>query len=1728
MKHILSFCFSLCMAAAVAAGENDLWMAEAYPDEVSSVVSTISPRQMQNACPRVQQLVYADVSYNVGADPWRAEYVMSGDLTGSTVQWYRYDHRTESQSKAVPYNNPERGTNTPDNFFPPTDEPNTYYAYYFVLTTPGCGNITSPVITVQVGIDDPCMTFKGTTFNIQGGDQKYNMGQTFTLTAYTSAYGGDHHYVWYHNGEPIDTTDHTHYELFWEFNNPTLTVKNATLQDGGTYSISMQDGTECFMYSDPIRVQIGDHVCGAKPVLSFNKNTIAENESATLSGNIGTLEAGETGKLVYMLQPEGSHPSTSLGTWTTDMPGTYNVKYVIENPNFPGCYRESKVVSIVVIGCGPQPTITAATHLMKVNDATTTTTTGLGEYETGKVTYQQDGKGGWNNTWPEGTLTAYSEGEYVLKYEITNSKSAGCTRVAYDTVRVYHCGWGAPQWGTWIADNLKVGTTITPNPSELPSTHWTYKYFYTIDGGKDTVWLANRNSSIYLDTPGKYKIEWTITHAWTDACTQTLVKNITVEPCGTKATIKSNKATMKVGESAKLTVAAVKSGETATLTYSKDGGAAKSQTFSGTTSTFTPTEPGVYTFTYTITVPGCGPNSAQVTVEVYACGPDATVSAQEYVKVGTVTPIIVSTVGAHETGTLTYSKDGGAAQTITTPATWTPTAVGDYKIVWNIKHDKIDCTRSAETVVHVVDCGVPADIRTDHAVLKVGETATLTLSAVAAIETGTVTCSKDGAAATAFSGTTFAPTAAGKYVFTYTVTNTKIDCETSDQVTIDVYACGPDAEISTSKTVYNTTETISITTSAVGSNETGTLTYSYEGGAPVVITNPASWVAPDLGTYVLKWSIKHQYIDCEREATKTIKISDCGDPADIEVDKTVIRLGETLTFTISAVSEAGAVGSVSYTIDGGAAIPFEGTTFTPSQVGQYIFTYIIENHTLGCQTMDMVTINVYDCGPTAEISVTQTDVKLGEVVTITTSAVGDHETGVLSYSLNGGVEQALASKDWTPAAVGTYTLKWAVTHDQIDCARNATVVVNVYACGPDAAVSVGSNALKVGEATTITTSALADRETGILTYSLNGGAPVTVSAGAWTPNEAGTYVFTWSITHDKIDCERSATYTAEAYACGPDATISATTTEVKLLRTTTITVSEVGAHETGTLTYSFEGGAPVTIAPGEWEAKEIGAYVFTWSVIHDKIDCSRSATMSINVIEAELIFDDNNGTHVWSDPKNWWPKYNRIPHERDSGIVIEPCHVDIADAKVEYLYLKLTNPAKQPALTILPTGALTVVNELQNVQNEKDILVRADKTGNGALVLGPKNINIPATVEYFSLAQNGAAKDPVWQYIGYPLQDKHAKNAIYTAPDTRFYIWTNTPNEDVGGNWGEVADNYALPPFSGICLTQNQQMLYTYHGTLCDPLAQTIGLTFTDVGRYPRFQMLANSWVAPIDIAKMENSDFGDADATIYIMNTGTFMEAYLAQPDMSRQGQAKNRGQYNAIPVHAASYIPNSLQVIPPMQGFFVYAPHSGSTNVKLDYAKTIFDAPAFAHHVDPMRAPRRVADTNPVEVMQIRVENNVESDVICMLLNSGFTPQFDNGWDGRKIYGETKVHLAVATADGPMSVAALPELDNTPLIFQGHRALPYSFTVVTDRAYEDLFLWDRQEDIYTPIAPDATYSFTASKDDGERFVIVHKSQSIENVTEQQEAPYKFIWKDHMYIRSGKTIYDASGQLLR
>ena len=527
--------------------------------------------------------------------------------------------------------------------------------------------------------------------------------------------------------------------------------------------------------------------------------------------------------------------------------------------------------------------------------------------------------------------------------------------------------------------------------------------------------------------------------------------------------------------------------------------------------------------------------------------------------------------------------------------------------------------------------------------------------------------------------------------------------------------------------------------------------------------------------------------------------------------------------------------------------------------------------------------------------------------------------------------------------------------------------------------------------------------------------------------------------------------------------------------------------------------------------------------------------------DCSLVFDDNNNTHIWSDPQNWYPTYNAVPKPEQAVRVDKPCNVDVTNAHCSSIRLrKDAVNGCNGTLTILPQGGLTVMDYIKEVQGSNfmttypsaagDLVIQASTTGqNGSLVFGNAEDDLQATVEYYSLASGAKTSSPVWQYIGIPITDRPMAIDAYHA--AWMCSWESEGN--VSSNWVWVENEDKIQPFKGYCITQQTAKKYTHIGSLSKPESKDLSLFYFTSPDGDGFNMFANSWVAPIDISKIESSDFGGAaEATIFIYNTGT-RDQYNVGGAPSTAGTNTAAGQFNAIPVHSAPYMTGALTKIPTMQGFFIQATKAGT--LTLDYKKICFDDKDFQTTAETMRAPKRRTEDSKVEkivpeVMRLDVVSANWGDRLYILTHEEFSDAFDRGWDGSKQEGDAEAPmLALVRGNGLLAVAAVETAEERELSFRAGSDTEYTFYFSYEG--ETIYLYDRLADQAVEIKTGNSYSFTAeNKTPAKRFIITKTPPriptGIENseVSIQNSGAEKCIIDGLLYIIKDNRFYDARG----
>ncbi len=518
------------------------------------------------------------------------------------------------------------------------------------------------------------------------------------------------------------------------------------------------------------------------------------------------------------------------------------------------------------------------------------------------------------------------------------------------------------------------------------------------------------------------------------------------------------------------------------------------------------------------------------------------------------------------------------------------------------------------------------------------------------------------------------------------------------------------------------------------------------------------------------------------------------------------------------------------------------------------------------------------------------------------------------------------------------------------------------------------------------------------------------------------------------------------------------------------------------------------------------------------------------------------GDGLWSTAANWHPAYNAVPKPLQAVRVDKPCQVDVTNAHCSSIRLR-KDAANDCVgnLTIRSDAGLTVTDGIKEVRGKNymttypsaasDLVIKAGTSGqNGSLAFGNSEDELQATVEYYSLAKdaNVSGKKPVWQYIGIPITDRPQAIDAYHA--AWMCSWESEGN--VSSNWVWVENEDRIVPFKGYCITQQASKKYIHVGALCAPDKKELPLHyFTSEEDGPGFNMFANSWVAPIDITKMKTADFDGAEPTIYIYNTGTRAQ-YVDGGAPATDGMKTGAGQFNAVPVNAASYLAGSLTKIPTMQGFFVQATREGT--LTLDYDRICFNSTDYTTTAETMRAPRRAAkeaeEQIVPEVMRVDVSSARFGDRVYILSHPEFSEAFDLGWDGTKQEGDENVPmLAYVQGNKLLAVAAIETPEGQYLSFRAGEDSIYTFTF--DYEGETIYLYDRLADEAAEIRTGNTYTFRATnKTAAERFLITATPPRTPTQVEivgaepRAEKAEKIIHENKLMILYHGAVYDAQG----
>ncbi len=505
----------------------------------------------------------------------------------------------------------------------------------------------------------------------------------------------------------------------------------------------------------------------------------------------------------------------------------------------------------------------------------------------------------------------------------------------------------------------------------------------------------------------------------------------------------------------------------------------------------------------------------------------------------------------------------------------------------------------------------------------------------------------------------------------------------------------------------------------------------------------------------------------------------------------------------------------------------------------------------------------------------------------------------------------------------------------------------------------------------------------------------------------------------------------------------------------------------------------------------------------------------------------------WMNADNWTG--NTVPDKTQKVRILAPCVIPsgvkphVASVVIAPHDGGMINHGADEAngsLTIKAGGALIVDGKVEaatapnyyttRATTPTDLVIGSDESnGNGTLIFDNLNGETQATVEYYTKSNTNEGDVWNWQYMAVPFGDNSSAYRNYY--DSYLYRWA----ADCSG-WEVVPNRGEVYPWVGYCITQVGEKTYYMDGTLVETGEQV----FTVPGG--KDLVLGNSWSAPIQVKQFADDDFVNLRKNVYLFNTG-----YDPEGGSSETGTRYAASTYVTIPIHSATYTGDSM--VSSLQAFIVYTDGASDGTLTLDYDRHVRPARSTdIVNAGRMHAPRRGASiSEEPTVLKIYASGSRYDDRLVVLERGDFSTGLDDGWDGdKRISGNVSPNLYAETDNGKESVSAIPDMEGTLLGFRAGEDNAYTlhFNYSEDEA---LYLLDMENNIYTPVNNESSYTFvTSDKSEHTRFILTRMAPGIATgVTDlDAEAPkaQKIIYNDKLYIIRGGKVFSADGQIVR
>lgn len=454
------------------------------------------------------------------------------------------------------------------------------------------------------------------------------------------------------------------------------------------------------------------------------------------------------------------------------------------------------------------------------------------------------------------------------------------------------------------------------------------------------------------------------------------------------------------------------------------------------------------------------------------------------------------------------------------------------------------------------------------------------------------------------------------------------------------------------------------------------------------------------------------------------------------------------------------------------------------------------------------------------------------------------------------------------------------------------------------------------------------------------------------------------------------------------------------------------------------------------------------------------------------------GVGNWEIPSLW--NTNEVPGENgdpnwgsvlDSPTINGTCTMSVSKGCTDITI----NNGK--SLTINPAVSLVVNGVLTNNSTEGLIVKASDSQANGSIVFADPSSNsaVPATVEMYSKAswnlgatvpQNSRYK---WQYFGIPVNSVTAIQSFYKAHVRR---WDET-GDSITNHWVSLDDQDVLSPFLGYEVCQENPKTYVFKGNLVVDDFEKNNLAYTDTALYPGQHIFANPYTAAIDISSLAGMFGSNMEESVYLYNTGSYDQWDGANGSLVT---GNNAGQYTVSTPATVGEMGVPTQ-IPSMQAFLVKVISDNPTNSSLAFPYSSIAV----QNTEMQRAPKINRDNaDDRMVLRIDVAGEKTSDQMWFFVDESRTRKFDNGWDGRKLFGSIQSpQLFAMEEDGFYQIDALSDINNSEIGFKKGFDNEYVLNIShknLNKMYANVYLQDLLANKVVDITQSGTlYSFSA-----------------------------------------------------